>query len=171
MASLTALTTNSWVTGWIGLFRVSLAVALAALFCAAREGGAWGATQWVNLPYSVTLSSHISGVGQASVGSTALTLSHDGPCTISVSVATTGDEVLTLGGSGGPTLETYYQLTGMADQDAGWLTSASFLSRTYNTPAGAGTENLTLSVRALAPADRAPKAGTYQATIILTVTF
>jgi type 1 fimbria pilin len=151
-----------------GLLRVSTAATLAILFCAA---GALGATQWLGLPYSVTMASHISGVGQACEGTKALTLEHDGPCTIHVSVNTGGDEVLTLGGSGGPTLETFYKLTGMADQDAGWLTSTNFLARTYNTPAGAGTENLTLSVRGLAPADKAPTAGNYQATIILTVTF
>jgi hypothetical protein len=114
---------------------------------------------------------HISGVGQISQGTKALMLTHDTPCTIQVSVTLAGDEVLTLGGSGGPTLDTYYMLTGMDDQDATWLSSASFLARTYNAPGSATTENLILHVRGVPPTDRAPAAGNYQATIVLTVTF
>jgi hypothetical protein len=114
---------------------------------------------------------HISSVGQVSEGTKTLTLEHDSLCTIQVSVALGGDEVLTLGGSGGPTLDTYYMLTGMADQDATWLSAASFLARTYNTPNGAGMETLILHVRGVPPTDRAPAAGNYQATIVLTVTF
>jgi hypothetical protein len=158
--------------GWwprIGLLRVSTAVTLAILFCAARLERTWAANQWDGLPYSVSMS-HITGMGQECTGTAALTLEHDGPCTIHVSVLAGGDEQLTLG-VGGPTLETSYMLTGMADQDAAWLPSASFLLRTYNSPPGAGLENLTLHVRGVPPADRAPTAGNYQAAIILTITF
>jgi hypothetical protein len=157
--------------GWwprIGLWRVPAAVTLVALFCCAE---AWGATQWVGRPYSVTLVAHIAGAGQTSEGSTTLTLTHDDPCTVSVSVAQAGDEFFRLGGPGGPTLDTSYKLTGIADQDADWLSPAAFLSRTYNVPGSGLTEHLTLSVRAAAPTTQAPEAGNYQATIILTVTF
>jgi hypothetical protein len=155
-----------------GLLRVSAAVMLAILFCPAPGGdGALAATQWSGLPYSVTLSSHINAVGQTSTGTRSIFLSHDAACTISVSVAVAGDEVLTLGGSGGPTLQTYYRLTGMADNDASWLTSTQFLSRTYTTPAGSGMEFLTLRVQGVAPSDKAPPAGNYHASVILTVTF
>jgi spore coat protein U-like protein len=156
--------------GWrprIGLLRVSTAATLAILSCAV---GALGATQWDLLPYSVTMS-QITAMGQASEGTKALVLEHDGPCTIHASVSLGGTAVLTLGPSGGPTLDTYYMLTGMADHDATWLSSTDFLARIYNTPAGAGTENLTLHVRGVPPADAAPKAGNYQATIVITVTF
>jgi hypothetical protein len=158
--------------GWwpgTGNWRVPTAVMLAALLCCAHL---LADTQWQGRPYSVTIPGGIQQVGQSATGTTALTLTHDGPCTFSVSVPQAGAEVLTLGGAGGgPTLATSYKITGMADQDADWLSSDAFLLRSYSVPGGAGVENLTLWVRGAAPADTAPEAGTYTAQIVLTVTF
>jgi hypothetical protein len=159
--------------GWwprTGKRRVPAAAMLAALFCCAQV---LGVTQWQGRPYSVMLTGGIQAVGQSCTGSSVLTLSHDGPCTINVSVPQGGAELLTLGGagSGGGTLVTSYKITGIADQDADWLSSDAFLLRSYSVPGGAGTEHLTLSVRGTAPTDRAPEPGNYTAAIILTVTF
>jgi hypothetical protein len=155
---------------WKGKWRVPAAAMLAALFYCAEI---LGDTQWEGRPYSVALSGNILGVGQSSTGSSVLTLSHDGACSVSVSVPQAGAEVLTLGGAGGgaPTLTTSYRITGIADEDADWLTSDAFLLRTYTVPGGAGTEHLTLWVRGAAPTNEAPEAGSYSAAIVLTVTF
>jgi hypothetical protein len=152
---------------WTGLKRVPAAVMLAALFCCARAGGQ---TQWQNRPYSFTVSGPIQHVGETCTGTSALTLSHDGACTLSVSVTQAGDEVLTQR-PGGPTLTTSYKLTGITDGDADYLSSGAFLLRMYSVPGPAGVENLTLWVRAETPPDQVPEAGDYTATIILTVTF
>jgi hypothetical protein len=152
--------------GWqprIGSNRVLTAAMLAALFCCAL---ALGDTQWQGRPYSVTLA-HIQAVGQSSTGSAALTLTHDSQCTLSVSVPQVGDEVLKMGGS---SLTTSYKITGIADQDADWLSSSAFLSRSYSIP-GSGMEHLTLYVQGAPPPNSAPEPGVYSATIILTVTF
>jgi hypothetical protein len=151
-----------------GSTRVPAAAMLAALLCCAR---AFGQTQWQNRPYAVVMS-HIQAVGQVSTGSAPLTLAHDDTCTVSVSVNTPGDEVLTVRGSGGggPTLATSYKITGIADQDADWLSPGAFLSRHY-TMSGHVTDTLTLSVQGTGPANSAPEAGTYTALIVLTVTF
>jgi hypothetical protein len=131
-----------------------------------------GVTAWVGGPYSVSMSSHINGTaggsGQSVTGSTVLPLSHDTPCTISVSVNTLGDEVLTMGAY---SLTTSYKLTGIASGDAGWVDSTTFLTHTYAVPGSNITDNVTLSVKGTAPANTAPEAGTYSATIILTATF
>jgi spore coat protein U-like protein len=141
---------------------------LATLFCCARAVGAPG---WQGRPYAVVMS-HIQGVGQPSTGSTQLTLQHDATCTVSVSVNTPGDEVLTVRGSGGggPTLTTSYKITGIADYDANWLSSSAFLTRWY-TLNGNATDTLMLSVQGTGPANSAPEAGAYTAMIVLTVTF
>jgi hypothetical protein len=140
---------------------------LAALLCCARV---LGVTQWLNEPYSFVIPTHIQGVGQSCTGSTALKLTHASPCMLSVSVHTLGNEVLTLGGPGGPTLTTSYKITGIPDQDTNWVSSSAFLSRNYAVP-GNGVTDMTLWVQGAGPSNSAPDAGNYTATIVLTVTF
>ncbi len=159
--------------GWwprTGKWRVPATAMAAALLCCAQV---LADTQWQGRPYSVTLAGGIQTVGQTRTGSTAMTLTHDGPCMLSVSVPQNGAQVLTLGGAGGggPTLTTSYKVTGIAEQDADWLTSDAFLLRTYSVLGGPATENMTLWVRGAAPADQAPEPGNYTASIVLTVTF
>ncbi len=156
--------------GWwprTGIRRVSAAVMLAALFCCAQV---LGQTQWQNRPYTFAMSGNIQHVGETCTGQSALTLAHDGACTLSVSVTSAGDEVLTQR-PGGPTLTTSYKLTGIADADADYLSAGAFLLRTYSVPGPAGVEHMTLWVKAETPSDQVAEAGDYTATIILTVTF
>jgi spore coat protein U-like protein len=152
---------------WTGVRRVPTAAVLAALFCCAL---AMGDTQWLGQPYSVVMTDHIRGLGQSSTGSTVLTLTHDSLCTLTVSTPQAGDEVLRQGGPGGATLDTAYMITDIAAGDADWVGSTAFLTRSYLIP-GNGTVHPTLHVKGTAPTDRAPEAGTYTATIVLTVTF
>jgi len=129
-----------------------------------------GAT-WNGQPYSLTMPTHISAIGQASTGSINLPLQHDSACNISVSVAQAGNEVLT---HAGQTLTTYYKLTGAAlqgDADATWVTSSDFLTHVYHIASTGPMDTLTLSVKATVPANSAPPAGDYNASIILTVTW
>jgi hypothetical protein len=153
---------------WKGKWRVPAAVALTALLCCAPAGGD---SQWQGLPYSVSMTA-VQRAGQATTGSTTLTLAHGEPCTVSVSAPVAGAQVLTLGGvgSGGPTLTTSYMLTGIASGDADWVPAGNFLTRTYAV-GGTGVATLTLSVKGDPPGGRAAEAGNYTATIILTVTF
>ncbi|HEY4330298.1 MAG TPA: hypothetical protein VGN88_11225 [Phycisphaerae bacterium] len=130
-----------------------------------------GATAFLGTPYSVTMSTHITGIGQSFTGSTGMMLEHDTQCTLSISVNTLGDEVLKSTTPGGGFLTTQYKITGIADGDAAWLDSTTFLSRTYSVPGNNITDNMTLWVQGTAPPNIAPEAGTYTAAIIITATF
>jgi len=114
------------------------------------------------------MSTPITHVGQSFSGFSDMPLAHDAQCTVSVS-ASNGNEVLK--NAGGNSLTTQYKLTGIADGDATWVDSTSFLSHTYTVPGNNTTTNITLWVQGTAPVDRAPEAGVYTATITLTVTF
>jgi len=134
------------------------------------RAASFGGASWAGQPYSVTMPTHITALGQSFNSSSNLTLQHDVSCSIGVSVAQAGDEILT---NGGATLTTSYKLTGAGLQngDAGWVASTAFLAHTYNVPSTGPTDIVTISVKADAPADHAPEAGAYTASIILTVSW
>jgi hypothetical protein len=144
----------------------ALATALAVAAC----GSALGDASWTGQPYSATVAEHLTGTGQARSGSLAISLSHDVPCTVAVSVDRAGDEVLRLDGDW---LATSYKLNGAAleNGDAEWVDSTTFLSRSYAVPGTGPADELTLWVRAAAAPDRANEAGTYTAAIVLTASW
>ena len=123
--------------------RVIIALALACAW-----GVASAATGWLGEPFSLSIPTHISHLGEVSDGSTVLPLAHDSPITVTISVNTPGDEVLSAGAS---TLTTSYKITGIAAADADWVNSHDFLGRSYFLPGSNITDNLTLWVRAGRP--------------------
>jgi hypothetical protein len=148
---------------------VRIAAVVSGLICAAG-GLALGGATWSGQPYTLAVPDHITGAGQARSGSLVMTLDHDTPCTITVSVAKAGDEVLA---SAGDTLATSYKLTGAALQngDAEWVDSSTFLTRNYSVPETGPSDGITLWVRAAAGSGRANDAGTYSASVILTASW
>ncbi|KPK45632.1 MAG: hypothetical protein AMK72_10765 [Planctomycetes bacterium SM23_25] len=129
-------------------------------------------TGWAQPAYSATLSPNIAGVGQAGTDSKVLTLDHDGDSTIQASVTQAGDEVLTHQTTG-DTLVTSYKLTGAAlgaSSDTDWVSSSDFIApaRSYSV-GGVGPSEITFHVRGAAAPARASDAGTYTASIVLTV--
>ena len=127
---------------------------------------------WQGQPYSLTVPSHVTARGGAVCGSVVMALDHDVGCTITVTAAA-GGEVLTRNGQ---TLVTYYKLTGSGlgdgdppgDQpnDSGWVDSTTFLTRPYHT--SGPSAQVILSVKGVAPLDRAVEAGEYNANITIT---
>ena len=146
---------------------VRIAVVVAGLICAAG-GLALGGANWSGQPYTLAVPDHITGAGQAPIGSLEMTLDHDTPCTITVSVAKAGDEVLT---SAGDTLVTRYKLTGAAllNGDEVWVDSSKFLTGNYSVQ-GADPK-IKIWVEAAAGSGRATNAGTYSASVILTASW
>ena len=143
----------------------ALAVLLSVLVCSNHS---IGVTAWVGGPFTVVMTTPIAHVGESFSGSSEMPLAHDATCSLSIS-ASNGSEVLK--NAGGAALDTQYKVTGIADGDATWVDSTSFLSRTYSVPGNNTTTNITLWVQGTAPANTAPEAGAYSATITLTVTF
>ena len=119
-----------------------------------------GATAWVGGPFTVVMTTPITHVGESFSGSSNLPLAHDAQCTLSVSAAAPGSEVLKA--AGGSTLTTQYKVTGVADGDGAWVDSTTFLSRTYTVPGNNITTNITLWVQGTAPADRAGSRRVYR---------
>ena len=148
---------------------VRIAGVVAGLICAAG-GLALGGATWSGQPYTLAVPDPITGAGQARSGSLVMTLDHDTPCTITVSVAKAGDEVLA---SAGDTLVTRYKLTGAAllNGDEAWVDSSTFLTRNYSVPETGPSDGITLWVRAAAGSGRATNAGTYAASVILTASW
>jgi hypothetical protein len=146
-----------------------MALIVSGLICAA-SGLAWGGASWSGEPYTLAVPDHITGSGQARSGSLVMTLDHDVPCTITVSVAKAGDEVLA---SAGDTLVTSYMLTGAAleNGDPDWVDSTTFRTRSYNVPQTGPADGITLWVRAAAGPARASNAGAYSASVILTASW
>lgn len=140
--------------------------AVAAALCAV--GLAHAGASWVGQPYQISIPTHITQCGQSITGSVVMTLDHDTPCTLGVSVASSGDEVLKKGGS---SLTTAYMLTGptVPDGDTVWVSSSDFLSRVYTVVGTGSADPITLSVKATAAGQTAPDAGQYTAAVILTV--
>jgi hypothetical protein len=144
-------------------------VVVAGLICAAG-GLALGGANWSGQPYTLAVPDHITGAGQKHIGSLEMTLDHDTPCTITVSVAKAGDEVLA---SAGDTLATSYKLTGTALQGGGdpaWVDSSKFLTGNYSVAEGEDPK-ITIWVQAAASSGRANDAGTYSASVILTASW
>jgi hypothetical protein len=144
-------------------------IILVAAGCAVC-GLAFGAASWSGQPYALIVGNHITGPAQAPTGLLAMTLDHDGPCTIGVSVDHAGNEVLNCSGE---TLVTGYKLTGAALQngDADWVSSSAFLTRNYDVQGNGPSDPITLWVRAAGASSRANNAGTYSASVILTVSW
>jgi hypothetical protein len=151
-----------------GKIRTLLQLAIIALASTCAGTWALAATGWLGAPFSLSIPTHINTLSQISDGSTILPLEHDTPITVSVSVPAPGTEVLSCGSF---SLTTSYKITGIASGDANWVNSSDFLTHTYFLPGSNITDQLTLWVRAQAPSDRAPDAGTYSATITLTATW
>lgn len=152
----------------MGSKRLCAVAGLAALLWACQQ--AHGGVTWVGQPYQLTMPTHITTRGQFFVGSINLPLDHDVPCTLRVSVASPGDEVLTRGTS---TLTTTYKLSGpqIPNSDPDWVNADTFLAHVY-TVLGTGTpDTITLSAKGTAPALSAPEAGDYTASLILTVSW
>ena len=137
----------------------------AILLCAV--GLAYGAASWVGQPYQISIPTHITQCGQSITGAVVMTLDHDTPCTLGVSVASSGDEVLKRGSA---TLTTAYRLTGptVPDGDTEWVSSTDFLTHVYTVVGTGSADPITLSVRGTAPGQSAPDAGQYTAAVILT---
>lgn len=145
----------------------------AAIGCAALLGAAGlvhAVASWVGQPYSLAIPTHITTRGQAVSGFIVLSLDHDASCTLSVSAAGAGSEVLT---NGTATLTTSYKLTGpsLVNGDADWVSSDVFVTQVYGVQGAASPDSITLSVRAAAPPDRAPEAGGYSAALVLTASW
>ena len=151
---------------------VRIAAVVSGLICAAG-GLALGDLpigRWVGEPYTLAVPTHITGAGQAHSGSLVLTLEHNRHCTITVSVANAGDEVLTFAGD---TLATSYKLTGagLVNGDADWVASSTFLTRNYDLRTVGPSDQITIWVQAAASSSRANNAGTYSASVILTASW
>jgi hypothetical protein len=143
----------------------------AAILCALSllTWPAFGVTHFSAPNYNLTMSSHIVASGQTCSGSTVLTLTHDSPCTLAISVARLGDEILS---NGTETLTTSYKITGgtLLNPDPDWVDSNSFLSHIYTFP-GTGIDDITIWAQGTAPPHTAADAGDYTGALILTVSW
>ncbi len=133
-------------------------------------GVAQAAATWLGQPYSVTVPTHISSVGQVVTSNSNLVLQHDAACDLIVTALVSGNEVLT---SGGQTLSTAYMLTGadVSNPDGGWVPAATFVTRTYHVVGTGPNSTINIAVQATPPADRAQDAGAYSASIQITATW
>lgn len=128
--------------------------------------------QWLGDPYSLSIANHISACNQSQSSSLTMTLEHTKRCTIRVSVAQAGNEVLR--SSGGDTLTTAYRLTGPSLQgggDANWVASSTFRTRSYTVTTTGPSDPITIWARATSAGNRANDAGTYSAQVILTASW
>ena len=133
----------------------------------------WAATGWQQSNYPVTIATHFTGRGQGLTGSTVMVLNHDGAATIRAAASSGGSEVLK--SASNDSLTTSYMLTGAvlgATADTDWVSSSAFIDagRSYSVQ-GTGPSKITLSLRGVSRSDRAVDAGTYNASIILTVSW
>jgi spore coat protein U-like protein len=141
---------------------------LGALLWACSQ--ALGAAAWVGQPFQLTMPTHITAAGQSFIGSINLTLDHDAPCTLAVSVASSGDQVLKRGAA---ELTTFYKISGpqVSNSDGDWVGADEFLTHIYTVMGSGAADTITLSVKGTAPALSAPDAGDYSASLILTVSW
>lgn len=154
--------------------RALAVLAAAAVAVGAVCGSASAITGWAQPEYTATPAPHITGLGQACTDAIILVLDHDGVAAIQASAIQPGDEVLTHETTG-DTLATSYKLTGAAlgaSSDTDWVASAQFIlpARSYSVE-GVGPSDITFHVQGEAAAVRANDAGTYTASIVLTVTW
>jgi hypothetical protein len=152
----------------MGRHAIRLGLSLLAVLGAASWPCA--AASWSGQPYSVVIPTHITGRGQSvSDSSTVVSLAHTESCNIIIS-APGGTQTLKLGSS---TLATYYKLTGLglSNGDSDWVPADIFAAKSYHIPGVGPGDDMTLSVKGVAPADTAPAAGVYSASITLTATW
>jgi len=144
-------------------------VACAASLCLAC--GLLLAAGWAGQPYAVSVANHISARKQSQSDSLKMTLQHDSPCSITVSVAQAGDEVLTLSGS--DILTTAYMLRGPSLQngDGDWVASSVFLTHSYLVEGNGPSDEITIWVCATSADDRANDAGSYSSAVTLTASW
>jgi hypothetical protein len=152
----------------MGTKPTGLCAALAMLLYAGIP--AYGVASWVGQPYLLSIPTHITHAGQSISGSLNLTLDHDAPCTLNVSVMSGGDEVLHKGTA---VLTTSYKISSpvIPNGDADWVPSAAFPGHTYTVLGIGAADPITLFVKGTAPSQAAPDAGDYGASIVLTVTW
>ncbi|HUU91852.1 MAG TPA: hypothetical protein VM238_11675 [Phycisphaerae bacterium] len=154
--------------------RALAVLATAAAAVGAACGSASAITGWAETEYTATASPHITGLGQTCTDAIILVLDHDGDAAIQASTVQPGDEFLTHQTTG-DTLATSYKLTGAAlgaSSDADWVAAAQFIlpARSYSVQ-GVGPSDITFHVQGEAAPTRANDAGTYTASIVLTVTW
>jgi len=154
--------------------RALAVLAAAAAAVGAACGSASAITGWAQPEYTATPAPHVTGLGQTCADSIILVLDHDGDAALQASAVQPGDEVLTHQDTG-DTLTTSYKLTGAAlgaSSDTDWVAAAQFVlpARSYSVE-GVGPSDITFHVQGEAAAVRANDAGTYAASIVLTVTW
>ena len=122
--------------------------------------------------FTVNLAPYISHAEDVATGYVDMVLTHDTPCSITVSVISSGDEILHNAGKTS-TLATSYKLTGdhVQNPDASFIDAATFLGRSYSVLGAGPLDNLTLNIQATPSGLYAPDAGSYSATFALTVTW
>jgi hypothetical protein len=149
--------TRAW--RWIALAAACFAVTPAS-----------GTANWASLSYSITVPTHVTAMGQSCTGSTVIVLQHDAPCSVAISVAGLGQEVLT---NSGDNLATSYKFTGatLQNPDATWVDSTTFLTHTYNVLGTGPNDSLTLAVQGTAATNHAVESGNYTAGLVFTVSW
>jgi len=133
-------------------------------------GLAWAGASWSGQPYILNIPAHLTGRGGTVNSTLTIDLAHDLPCSITISAPPNNAEVLTHGAA---TLITKYKFSGQAlapgNADADWVDSSFFVGHVYSVQGNGGSDQFTLAVQGTSPADRAVPAGTYTATLTLTV--
>jgi hypothetical protein len=131
---------------------------------------ALGTANWASLSYGITVPTHVNARGQSCTGSVVMTLMHDAPCSIAVSVGGAGHEVLT---NAGDSLATSYKFTGptLQNPDATWVNSSAFLTHSYNVLGTGPVDSITLAVEGTAASDHAVESGNYTADLVFTVSW
>jgi len=125
---------------------------------------------WLDGPYTLAMEESITAGGRESSGSVVMTLVHNEPCQISMSVLHEGDEVLSCNGD---TLTTNYKLAGenLQNPDAEWIDPQTFLQKAYQIMSFGPESQVTLWVRATASMMRANEAGNYEASLVMTLSW
>jgi len=132
--------------------------------------------EWVQTPYTVTLSEHFTQVNQTRTGFTALVLHHDVAVTVQISVPEAGGSQLRCTAPGSTdSLGTSYKLSGvrLAPSDGAWIDAADFVGRSYTLSPAAGepyNSSIQLDARGAGATNRANDNGEYTATITVTAT-
>ncbi len=134
--------------------------------------------EWNSGPYTIAAADwtgHITATNQSRTLTSSKTLTLYANANVAVTTADVAHGGTLTNGT--DTLTTEYQITGnevrVADRDAGYITAAAFLGKTYHVDqvAGDGAYNMILDVRMTSPANRAPDAGAYQCVLTMTATW
>ena len=99
-----------------------------------------------------------------------MALTHDAPCSVAVSAAGAGQEILT---NSGDSLTTAYKFTGatLQNPDATWVDSSTFLTHTYNVLGTGPNDSITLAVQGTSATNHAVESGNYSAALVFTVSW